>query len=98
MVEKNYRKERQVQFYAGLLNKSPKTISNIFAVYSKKTPLEIIHDRVILEAKRLFYYTDKSVKEIANDLGFDDASSFSKFFKNYTTQSPSEMRKITPAK
>ena len=98
LVEKNYRKERQVQFYAGLLNKSPKTISNIFAVYSKKTPLEIIHDRVILEAKRLFYYTDKSVKEIANDLGFDDASSFSKFFKNYTTQSPSEMRKITPDK
>lgn len=98
LVEKNYRKERQVQFYAGLLNKSPKTISNIFAVYSKKTPLEIIHDRVILEAKRLFYYTDKSVKEIANDLGFDDASSFSKFFKNYTTLSPSEMRKITPAK
>ena len=62
LVEKNYRKERQVQFYAVLLNKSPKTISNIFAVYSKKTPLEIIHDRVILEAKRLFYYTDKSVK------------------------------------
>ena len=36
LVEIHYRKEHQVQFYAGLLNKSPKTISNIFSLYSKK--------------------------------------------------------------
>ena len=93
LVETHYRKERQVQFYAAQLNKSPKTISNIFAIYSKKTPLQIIHDRIILEAKRLFYYTDKSVKEISNDLGFDNAANFSSFFKNYTSQNPSDLRK-----
>jgi AraC-like DNA-binding protein len=93
LVEIHFRKERQVQFYAGLLNKSPKTISNIFSLYSKKTPLQIIQERVIAEAKRLFYYTDKSVKEIADDLGFDDVAHFSKFFKNCTSQSPSELKK-----
>ena len=93
LVETHYRKERQVQFYAAQLNKSPKTISNIFAIYNKKTPLQIIHDRIILEAKRLFYYTDKSVKEIANELGFDNAANFSSFFKNYTSQNPSDLRK-----
>jgi AraC-like DNA-binding protein len=92
LVEIHFRKERQVQFYAGLLNKSPKTISNIFSLYSKKTPLQIIQERVITEAKRLFYYTDKSVKEIADDLGFEDVTHISKFFKNFTTKTPTEMR------
>ncbi len=65
-VEIHYHKERQVQFYAGLLNKSPKTISNIFSLYSKKTPLQVIHDRIIAEAKRLFYRAN------ASKLGYSD--------------------------
>ena len=80
------------------MNKSPKTISNIFSLYSKKTPLQIIQERVITEAKRLFYYTDKSVKEIADDLGFEDVAHFSKFFKNCTTQNPSELKKTALTK
>lgn len=98
LVEIHFRKERQVQFYAGLLNKSPKTISNIFSLHSKKTPLQIIQERVITEAKRLFYYTDKSVKEIADDLGFEDVAHFSKFFKNCTSQNPSELKKTAITK
>ncbi len=93
-VEIHYRKEHQVQFYARLLNKSPKTISNIFSLYSKKTPTQVIQERIIAEAKRLFYYTDKSVKEIADMLGFDEVGHFSKFFKNCTSQSPSALKKL----
>lgn len=96
LVELHFRQERQVQFYAGLLNKSPKTISNVFASYSKKKPIQIIHERVILEAKRLFTYTNKSVKEIANELGFEDAANFSSFFKNHTDQNPSDFKKSQP--
>jgi AraC family transcriptional regulator, transcriptional activator of pobA len=95
LVEIHYRKEHQVQFYAGLLNKSPKTISNIFSLYSKKTPTQVIQERIIAEAKRLFYYTDKSVKEIADILGFEEVAHFSKFFKNCTSQNPSELKKVT---
>jgi AraC family transcriptional regulator, transcriptional activator of pobA len=94
LVEIHFRKERQLSFYANLLNKSPKTISNYFSLYSKKTPLQIIQERVIAEAKRLFYYTDKSVKEIADEIGFEDAAHFSKFFKKCTSQSPSELKKV----
>jgi AraC family transcriptional regulator, transcriptional activator of pobA len=97
LVEIHYRKEHQVQFYAGLLNKSPKTISNIFSLYSKKTPTQVIQERIIAEAKRLFYYTDKSVKEIADMLGFDEVAHFSKFFKNCTSQSPSELKRVAHA-
>lgn len=95
LVEIHYRKQHQVQFYAGLLHKSPKTISNIFSLYSKRTPLLVIQERIVLEAKRLFYYTDKSVKEIADELGFVDSAHFSKFFKNTARQTPSELKKIS---
>ncbi|MFM9951432.1 MAG: helix-turn-helix domain-containing protein [Saprospiraceae bacterium] len=95
LVEIHFRKEHQVQFYAGLLNKSPKTISNYFSLYSKKTPLQIISERIITEAKRLFYYTDKSVKEVADEMGFEDVAHFSKFFKKSTSQSPSELKKAS---
>jgi len=95
LVEMHFRKEHQVQFYAGLLNKSPKTISNIFTLYSRKTPQQIIQERIITEAKRLFHYTDKSIKEVADELGFEDSAHFSKFFKNNTSQNPSELKKIT---
>ncbi len=93
LVDSHYKQEKQVQFYAQQLHRSPKTIANIFSLYSKKTPLQIIHERVTKEAKRLLHYTDKSVKEVAYDLGFEDAANFSKFFKHQTAQNPSELKK-----
>ncbi len=93
LVEIHFRKEKQVKFYAALLHKSPKTISNIFAQYSKYSPLAIIHQRVVTEAKRLIYYTDKSIKEIATELGFEDVSHFSKFIKGNTQKTPTELKK-----
>lgn len=92
-VESNFRKEHKVQFYADLMNKSPKTLSNIFSLYNYNSPMSIIHDRVISEAKRLLFYSDKSAKEIAFELGFDDAAHFSRFFKNATNQNTSSFRK-----
>jgi len=92
-VEGNFRKEHKVQFYADLMNKSPKTLSNIFSLYNYNSPMSIIHDRIISEAKRLLFYSDKSAKEIAFELGFDDAAHFSRFFKNATNQNTSSFRK-----
>lgn len=92
LVEVNFRKEHSVTFYAEKLFKSPKTLSNNFSKL-KKSPLQIILDRVILEAKRLLLYTDKSAKEIAYEIGFDDASHLSRMFKKHTSFSPSDFRK-----
>lgn len=92
LVESNYRTQHEVQFYASQLNKSPKTLSNVFALYGKKTPLQIIQERIISEAKRLFYYTDKSVKEIALEIGFEDTSHFSRFFKKQTSYTPTAFK------
>ncbi|WP_296383879.1 AraC family transcriptional regulator [Winogradskyella sp.] len=92
LVEQHFKKEHSVSFYADKLFRSPKTLSNNFAKLNR-SPLQIIHQRVILEAKRLLTYTDKTAKEIAYEVGFDDASHLSRLFKKYTTQSPSDYKK-----
>jgi AraC-like DNA-binding protein len=93
MVEANYKLKHEVQFYASALNKSPKTLSNVFAIHARKTPSQIIYERITLEAKRLLLYTNKSIKEIYLELGFDDASHFGRFFKRATGQTPSDFKK-----
>lgn len=93
MVENHYRTAHDVGFYAAKLNKSPKTLANYFALSGSQSPLRIIQERIALEAKRLFYYTAKSSKEIAYELGFDEPAHFSRFFKKQTGTSPSAFKK-----
>lgn len=93
LVEQHYREYHQVQDYAGLMNKSPKTLSNLFSKNSGPSPLQVIKERIIQEAKRLLQYTDHTTKEIAYDLGFDDPASFSRFFKNNVGESPTAYKK-----
>ncbi len=88
LVDIHYKNKRHVSDYADLLFKSPKTLSNLFAKYGQKTPLQIIHERLVLEAKRLLLYTDKTAKEIALYLVFDEVASFHKLFKYIFYQSP----------
>ncbi|MDF1697612.1 MAG: helix-turn-helix domain-containing protein [Saprospiraceae bacterium] len=88
LVEKHFRKKHQVSEYADLLFKSPKTLSNLFSKYGGKTPLAMIHSRIVLEAKRLLLYSEKTTEEIAYELGYKDAGHFSKFFKKQEGMSP----------
>tara|TARA_R110002051_G_C8759125_1_gene501387 strand:+ start:4627 stop:5469 length:843 start_codon:yes stop_codon:yes gene_type:complete len=92
LVEAHYKSEHSVSFYAEKLFKSPKTLSNTFSKFNT-TPLQIIHERIVLEAKRLLIYTDKTAKEIAYEIGFEDASHLSRLFKKQTQYSPSEFKK-----
>lgn len=84
LVEVNFRQEHEVKFYAAALNKSPKTLSNVFALLKQPAPSVLIRNRIILEAKRYLHYTEKSAKEISYDLGFEDPAHFSRFFKMYS--------------
>jgi AraC-like DNA-binding protein len=93
LVESNFKTKHQVADYAEMLNKSPKTLSNLFKKYNEKSPLQIIQNRIILEARRLLRYSDKSIKEIAYVIGYEDIQSFSRFFKKMEGVSPSEFKK-----
>lgn len=92
LVDTHYKTKRKVSDYAEMLFKSPKTLSNLFAIYNQQSPQQIILSRLILEAKRLLNFTNKQNQEIAYELGFNDPSHFSRFFKKMTKLSPSQYR------
>jgi AraC-like DNA-binding protein len=81
-----------VNEYADILNRSPKTLTNLFALYNLPSPLHIIHQRILAEAKRLLLYSNKNAKEISDILGFDDMASFSRFFRRASGMSITEFR------
>lgn len=93
LVEANFRSQHAVSFYAEQLFKSPKTLANLFAIYNDKTPSQVIQERILIEAKRLLSYTGTPVKQVGYDLGFEEISHFSNFFKKLTQQSPVDFRK-----
>lgn len=92
LVDIHYKEKRYVQDYADLLFKSPKTISNLFAKYQHKSPLQVIHERIVLEAKRQLIYTDKSTKAIAYELGFNDVGSLHRLFKRVVGKTPQQFK------
>ena len=92
LVEVHFRNEHTVRAYAAMLNKSPKTLSNYFLQQGKGSPLHTIHERIMLEARRLLRYSDKSIKEIAFEIGYEDIQTFSRAFRQHEGITPSDFR------
>ncbi|AUC21752.1 AraC family transcriptional regulator [Polaribacter sejongensis] len=93
LVEQNFRTMHSVTEYANRLGLSPKSISKHFQKLGAKTPSDFIKNRILLEAKRLLIYTDKTVKEIAFELGFNDPAYFTRFFTKAISKSPLQFKK-----
>ena len=93
LLESNYQEERNTDFYAGKLGISSKRLNQILKEKLDKTGMQIIHDRIILEAKRKIIHSENTLKEISYDLGFSDRPYFSRFFKKQTGQTPEEFQK-----
>lgn len=93
LVERNYTKQRELKFYAEKLALTPKHISLVVKRSSGKSATEWIEKYVILDAITQLTSTDKSIKEIAYDLGFPSQSFFGKYFCRIVGTSPAEYRK-----
>lgn len=91
-VENQFRSLHTVKEYADLQNVSTKTLTQCVTECSGKSPLTIINERIVLEAKRLLRFTDMMIKEIAFMLGYDDPSYFVKYFKRQTGYLPADFR------
>ncbi|MFY0600525.1 MAG: helix-turn-helix domain-containing protein [Cyclobacteriaceae bacterium] len=92
LVEKHFKTKHTVAEYSELLNRSPKTISNLFSKLGSKTPLQFIQDRIMMEARQLLKHSGLQIQEVAYEIGYQDVQSFSRFFKKNQGVSPSEYK------
>jgi AraC family transcriptional regulator, transcriptional activator of pobA len=91
-IEKDFKVKHSASDYADTLNISAKALAKITKAYFNKTLTNLISERIIIEAKRELYLTNKTVKEIAFDLGYNDEHYFSRFFKINADVSPQMYR------
>lgn len=87
LLEKNYGNIKRPTEYAKQLNISTHYLNESVKNTTGLSVSQHIQERIILEAKRLLYHTDKSVKEIAFELGYDDYPYFSRLFTKTTGMS-----------
>ena len=92
LVEKNFNKRHQVKYYAESLNITPNYLNEVIKAALNIPAKDFLQNRLILEAKRMVVFTSKSAKEIGFELGFEDPSHFSKFFRSNTGQSLQEFK------
>ena len=91
-LERDYRKQREVAYYAGLLHISSKYLNNVAKEVSNHSAKHIIDHYVVLKLKQELMEIDKPVKQFAWDYNFSDASFFTRYFKVHTGLTPQEFR------
>ncbi len=91
-LEKHFLTERKVSFYASLQHLSRKYFSAVIQQQTGKTAGALIEERVLLEARALLQNKELTIGQIADALGFEDASNFGNYFKNGAGLSPLNFR------
>lgn len=91
-VDRYYKENRKVEYYAQLIGITPKHLAHIIKKTTGKYPSEWLENYAILESKKLLRSTDDSVQNISYDLNFATPSHFVKFFKAKTGMTPKEFR------
>jgi AraC family transcriptional activator of pobA len=92
VVDREFRTHKTIETYARKLGLTPTHLNRICREHLGDTMLGVVHQRIILEAKRYLTFTSLSAKEIALALAFDDPSYFTRFFKKKTGVSPLAFR------
>lgn len=88
MINRDYALHRSVESYADELGITAHYLNNLCQQLVKKNALQLIHERLLLEAKRYLVYSAQNISEVAYQLGFVDPAYFTRFFKRLTGQSP----------
>lgn len=94
IVEQRYREQPLLPDIAAELGVSVSQLRLACKTVTGIAPIELLHDRTVAEAKRCLGYTAMSVAEIAEWLGFSDASYFSRFFTKAAGMAPTGYRRL----
>jgi AraC family transcriptional regulator, transcriptional activator of pobA len=93
LVNQNFARHWQVSAYCAWLNVTTRGLSQACVEATGVKPLTLIHERLVLQAERELLYSSKTVGTIAAVLGFRDVAYFSRFIKQHTGKSPTELRR-----
>ncbi|NDZ18291.1 AraC family transcriptional regulator [Variovorax sp. WS11] len=93
LIDQHYLDFGPLRDYAQRLHVTERQLNDAVKRTLGKTAGELVHERLVLEAKRLLCNTDKGVAEIAFHLRFEDHAYFSRFFKKRTQLTPGEFKK-----
>lgn len=88
LIEMNFRRYRDVNWYAGQLNISSKYLNVITKGITGHSAKTLVDHYVVLKLKQELSGTDKSLKQLAWDYNFCDASFFTRYFRQHTGLTP----------
>ena len=92
LIEQDYVHHHQLTFYATKIGISTAHLNAVCREFIQRSALDLIHARIMLEAKRNLVYTSLTIKTVAEMLGFADPAYFTRFFKRQAGLSPKEFR------
>ncbi len=92
LVEQSFSQHNNLDFYSEELHLTKRKLNDAVKSITGQTAANFIIDRVLLEAKRELCFSQKSIKEIAFELGYESQYYFSRIFKNRIGQSPEQFR------
>jgi len=93
LLESDYQSNKPLVEYARALGISSSRLRAVCMEVTHRSALQLIQDRLLLEAKRVLLYSNMSVAEAAYHLGFEDPAYFSRFFSKNCGSSPREFRR-----
>ncbi|MCT4705350.1 helix-turn-helix domain-containing protein [Enterobacteriaceae bacterium H11S18] len=93
LVENHYRDHLPVSHYAGVIGLSSVHLNNLCQEFHGQSALNVINQRLLLEAKRSLHYTSMTISQVSDYLGFSDATYFSRFFRRYVGTTPKAFRR-----
>ena len=92
LLEVNFSTARSVKFYAEKLAMHPNYLNALIKKHTGLTAKESIQNRLLIETKYLLHSTNLSIKEISNQVGFNDPNYFTSFFTKFENLSPGNYR------
>jgi AraC-like DNA-binding protein len=97
LVELHYRDNLAIEDFAKILGVTRAHLHDACERSAQSTPLKLVHDRLVEEARLRLENTEFPVEQIAYGLGFRDPGYFNRFFKRLTGVSPGAFRKTAAA-
>ncbi len=93
LVEQHFREQLTLAAYSARVGITAAYLNDICHKAAGRTALAVVHDRVLLEAKRNLLFTTLDVNQISDFLGFSEPAYFSRFFRRMTGVAPKQFRK-----